>query len=67
MGNDINVNKINEYLIDNGLSKTEFCKKSKLSMSTFNKIINDKGNFRLTALVKISKTMKIRICELFKS
>ncbi len=66
MNNLINIEIINTYIKENKLTKTGFCKKCKVGLSTFNKIISGK-NFNLIFLFRIAKTMKIGIAELFVS
>ena len=53
------------YIRDNDLTKTKFCKLSKISVKTFNKILNQQANFRSIAIFRIAKTMKIPVHLLF--
>ena len=55
---------IEKYLRDNNLSKRKFCKICKISTSTLNKIMNDDGHFRLTALFKIARVLGIYVHQL---
>lgn len=54
-----------KYMEQNNLSKTAFCKKCKITLPTLNKIYSGKENFRITALFKISKIIKIQVFEMF--
>lgn len=56
---------INNYLIENKLSKTAFCKLCKISVSTLNKILANDNNIGTIALFKIARMLNIRICDLF--
>lgn len=60
-----NLETIKNYMRDNNLTKTKFCKLSKISVKTFNKILNQQANFRSIAVFRISKTMKIPVHLLF--
>ena len=55
---------IEKYLKDNNLSKTKFCKMCKISPSTLNKIMNNDGHFRITALFKIARVMNLYVHQL---
>lgn len=66
MKNEINVEVINNYIKENKLTKNKFCKTCKISLSTLNKILNNKENFRIIALFKIAKVLNIKFCEIFK-
>ena len=48
MNNELNINLIFDYIKNNNLNKTQFCRQSKISTSTFNRIINGK-DFQLIA------------------
>ncbi len=56
---------IDNYMIENKLSKNRFCKLCKISISTLNKIFAHDDNIGTIALFKIARTLSIRICELF--
>ncbi len=60
-----NLETIKNYMRDNNLTKTKFCKLSKISVKTFNKILNHQLNFRSIAIFRIAKTMKIPVHLLF--
>ena len=66
MESSINVNKIYAYLKENDISKTEFCKKCKISPETFNALINNSKNTQLKAVFKIAREMKCSIPYLFE-
>lgn len=65
MKNKINVDMIKNYLTENKLSNTAFCKVCKISPSTLNKIISNKDNFRIIALLKIARVIKVQVHQLF--
>jgi len=60
-----NLEIIKNYMRDNNLTKTKFCKLSKISVKTFNKIINQQANFRSIAIFRVAKTMQIPVHLLF--
>lgn len=57
---------LENYLKDNKLSKTAFCKKCKISAKTFEKIISGQTNFRLVAIFRIAHALDIDFRVLFK-
>lgn len=66
MGNDININFIKNYLKENKMSKTKFCKLCGINFSTLKKILNNQKNFRVNALFKICKVLNLQINKLLK-
>lgn len=65
MGNAINKALIENYLKENNMCKTKFCKVCKISPATLNKILSGNLNFSITALFKIAKMLKIYVYQLF--
>ena len=63
----INVEFLENYLKENNLSKTAFCKKCKISTRTFDKIIANKTNFNLMAIFRIAYALKIDFRVLFRN
>ena len=59
------IEMIEDFMTQNKLSKTKFCKICKISVSTLNKILNNQTNVGIVALFKICRVMKIEICNLF--
>lgn len=59
------IEMIEDFMTQNKLSKTKFCKICKISVSTLNKILNNQTNVGIVALFKICRVMKIQICNLF--
>ena len=53
------------YMKVNSLSKTKFCKICGIGVDTFNRIVS-RQNFRLKALFKIAKVIKIEVWQMFK-
>lgn len=66
LSNSINVEFLENYLKENHLSKTAFCKKCKISLETFDKIMSGKTNFRLVAIFRIARFLEIDFRTLFK-
>ena len=62
---EINIDKIMEYIVLNGLTKTQFAKECKISYSTLNKILNNNKRVNLKGILKISITMGISIQDMF--
>ena len=62
--NNINVKLIKEYINNNNLSKTKFCKQCKISYSTLMRILNN-GDFYIIALFKIARVMNVKVYNLF--
>lgn len=54
----IKVELITNYLKENKMSKAEFCRKAGVSMGVLNKILADKLNVRIDAILKIAKEIK---------
>ncbi len=65
MGNNLNINLIINFMNENKLSKSKFCKLSRISYSVLKKMLNNDDNYRISELDKLSKILKVRICELF--
>ncbi len=65
MKNTIKTELIENFIKDNNLSKSKFCKLCKISQSTLNKIMTNSENFRIIALFKIAKVLKIQVFEMF--
>lgn len=65
MKNLIKTEIIANYLKEHNLSKTKFCRLCKISVSTFNKIMNGE-DFDLIALFRIAKTIEVELYQLFQ-
>ena len=65
MKNKIKVELIENFIKDNNLSKTKFCEMCKISQSTLNKIMTNSKNFRIIALFKIARVLKIQVYQMF--
>ena len=61
-----NLKLIKNYIKENQLTKTEFCKRCKIHISVLNKIFVNQTNFRYIALFKIAKELNIHIAKLFQ-
>ena len=61
----IKTDLIKQYLKDNNLSKTAFCKKCKISPATFKKIIEQDMDVNIVSIFKIAFAMEIRVHEIF--
>ena len=62
----IKINLIEKFIKKNKLTKKEFCNICKISEGTLNKILKNNSNFKITAVFKVARVLKIRICELFE-
>lgn len=65
MKNTIKTVLIENFIKDNNLSKSKFCKMCKISQSTLNKIMTSNENFRIIALFKIARVLKIQVYQMF--
>ncbi len=64
MINEFKKEIIENYLKANKISKTKFCKLCGISCYTLEKIQNNK-NYRIGALFKIAKVVKIQVHQMF--
>lgn len=62
--NLINTKIIESYRKENNLSIAKFCRTCGISTSTYKRIIANK-NFKLNALFKIAKIIKVPVCQIF--
>ena len=65
MKNEVKTEIIKKFMIENKISKTAFCKMCKISYSTFKNIMANNDNFRILALFKIAKVIKIQVYQMF--
>ncbi len=65
MNEQLDVEKITEYIKENGLTKKEFCKQCNISPSALYRITHGK-NFNLISLFRIAKRMNVPIHQFFK-
>ena len=65
MKNKIKSDLIENFIKDNNLSKSKFCEMCKISQSTLNKIMTNSENFRIIALFKIARVLKIQVYQMF--
>ncbi len=55
---------IDNYLKENKISKTRFCKLCGISPYTLKKILNNE-NYEISALFKIAKVIEIKVFQIF--
>ncbi len=60
----IHTELIANYMVENHLTKTEFCKQCGISTNSLNKILKQE-NCNLSSLFKVAKTLGIPIYRLF--
>ena len=65
MKNTIRIELIENFIKENNLSKSKFCEMCKISQGTLNKIMTNSENFRIIALFKIARVLKIQVFEMF--
>lgn len=65
MKNKIKSDLIENFIKENNLSKSKFCEMCKISQSTLNKIMTNSENFRIIALFKIARVLKIQVYQMF--
>lgn len=67
MKDKIKTELIDEFLTTNKLSVDEFCKIAKISKVDLQKIYEQNFDFDIEVLFKITKIMKINICNIFEN
>lgn len=65
MKNTIKTELIENFIKENDLSKSKFCEMCKISQSTLDKIMTNSENFRIIALFKIARVLKIQVYQMF--
>ena len=65
MKNTIKTEIIENFMLENNISKTKFCKMCKISPSTLNKIMTNNDNFGIIALFKIARVIKVQVYQMF--
>ena len=65
MKNTIKTEIIENFMLENKISKTKFCKMCKISPSTLNKIMTNDDNFGIIALFKIARVIKVQVYQMF--
>ena len=65
MKNTIKTEIIENFMLENKISKTKFCKMCKISPSTLNKIMTNDDNFGIIALFKIARVLKVQVYQMF--
>ena len=65
MKNTIKTELIENFIKENNLSKSKLCKMCKISQSTLDKIMTSNENFRIIALFKIARVLKIQVYQMF--
>ena len=65
LSNQIDVEKIREFMFLNKLSIKDFCKKCNFSYNVYNKITKGSCNFKSSNLFKLARAMNVEICKLF--
>ncbi|MBO5954844.1 MAG: helix-turn-helix transcriptional regulator [Clostridia bacterium] len=53
------------YMREHNLTKTQFCGLCGINVVTYNRIIS-RQNFRILALFKIAKVIKVEVWQMFK-
>lgn len=66
MKNNFNTKIIEEYLLNNNMSKKQFCKLCKINSCVLDKIADGNYNIKIDTLFKIINILNIEIHELFK-
>lgn len=66
MNKIINTDLIKNYMKENRLTKTEFCKLCGLSKSSLNKVLNGNLNIYISTLFKVSKAINVKFSEIFR-
>ncbi len=61
----IKIDLIKDYIRTNNLTNSEFCKLCNIRILTLERILNDDIHVELNAILRISRILKIRLCEMF--
>ncbi len=61
----IKIDLIKDYIRTNNLTNSEFCKLCDIPILTLERILNDDIHVELNAILRISRILKIRLCEMF--
>lgn len=66
MNKIINTDLIKNYMKENKLTKSDFCKLCGLSNGSLNKVLNGNLNIFISTLFKISITINVKFSEIFR-
>ena len=55
---------IEDFIKQRGWRINKFCKECNIGYKVYKKIINQQSNFRLSALFKIAKVMRVQVWQL---
>ena len=61
----VKIELIEQFIKEQGVTNTEFCKLCKISYSTFSKIKRGAYNVKINAIFKIARTVGVKAHELF--
>ena len=62
----INTKIFEDYMKENNLTITQFCKKCKISLNFYSKMLFNDGAIDLVSLFKISKATNINVSDMFE-
>lgn len=62
-----NVKLIEDFMKENRITKTEFCKRCGLDLGTLDRVLLGHVNMRVQALIKLSEYMQVPIEKLFNN
>ena len=65
-GSYIDTEFLENYLKENSVSKTAFCKKYKIGAKTFEKILSGRTDFNLVTIFRIARALEIDFRMLFQ-
>ena len=65
MQDTIKTEIIENYMKEHNLSKNKFCKMCNVNIQTLNKILKNDFRFRVNALFKIARVLKIEVYQMF--
>jgi len=63
--NEFKTEIIENYLKENKISKTKFCKLCGITLRTFMRVMNNE-NYRVNTLFKIARVLKLQVHKLFR-
>ncbi len=65
MKNEFKTEIIENYLKENKISKTKFCRLCGINPCTLQRVMNNE-NYKINALFKIARVVKIQVYEMFR-
>ena len=65
-GNDLKLSLIKDYMKKNNFTAEQFCEKSKIAKTDFNKLMVLDYDFSINVLIKLAMILNVELYELFE-